>query len=102
MAKASITLYGREYQVNCDPGQENRLTEIVQIVESRMREVAGSVGNTTETRLLMLTCLTLADMLIELQQTAQTRAQDDEDLFVAAVEHLRDRVTHITAQIGRG
>ena len=100
MPKASITLYGRDYSVNCDEGQEDRLASIVKIVEAKMKDVTGRVGNTTETRLLMLTCLTLADLLLDLQRDSQTTKTEDEALFVAAVEHLRDRVSHIAAQIG--
>jgi len=101
MSKAAITLYDREYQVNCDPGEEDRLKEIVQFVEGKMQEVAGRVGNTTENRLLMLTCLTLADQLMETKRDAETSHQADEELFVAAVEHLRQRIDHIAQQVGR-
>ncbi|MGJ8501047.1 cell division protein ZapA, partial [Glaesserella parasuis] len=55
MSKRLVTLYGKEYNVNCDPGQEDRLAEIVRFVEDQMGKVAGGVGNTTESRLLMLT-----------------------------------------------
>lgn len=100
MSKRVVTLYGKEYNVNCDPGQEDRLAEIVRFVEERMGKVAGGVGNTTESRLLMLTCLHLADELLDLHRKAERTALDNEDLFVAAVEHLRHRVAHIASQIG--
>ncbi len=100
MSKRLVTLYGKEYNVNCDPGQEDRLAEIVQFVEDQMSKVAGKVGNTTESRLLMLTCLHLADELIELRRKSQRVALDNEDLFVAAVQHLQDRVAHIASQVG--
>lgn len=100
MSKRLVTLYGKEYNVNCDPGQEDRLAEIVRYVEEQMTKVAGGVGNTTESRLLMLTCLHLADELLDLRRKNAQAAIDNEDLFVAAVEHLRDRVAHIASQIG--
>ncbi len=101
MSKATITLYNREYTVNCGPGEEQRLGEIAALVEAKMQEVAGRVGNTTEARLLMLTCLTLADQLFELQRETSDARAKDEDLFVAAVEHLRQRVESIAGQVGR-
>jgi cell division protein ZapA len=100
MSKRVVTLYGKEYNVNCDPGQEDRLAEIVRFVEDRVGQVAGGVGNTTESRLLMLTCLHLADELIELRSKTKQAALEKEDLFVAAVEHLQNRVAHIASQIG--
>lgn len=100
MSKRLVTLYGKEYNVNCDPGQEERLAEIVRFVEEQMTKVAGGVGNTTESRLLMLTCLHLADELLELRKQSAQVALENEDLFVAAVEHLRNRVAHVASQIG--
>jgi cell division protein ZapA len=100
MSKRLVTLYGKEYNVNCDPGQESRLEEITRFVEERMSKVAGSVGNTTEARLLMLTCLHLADELLDLRRKAEQVTLDNEELFVAAVEHLQGRVAHIASQVG--
>jgi len=73
----------------------------VRFVESRMQQVAGRTGNTTELRLLMLTCLHLADELLEFRRKASEKAMKDEELFVAAVEHLRQRVIHVASQSGR-
>lgn len=101
MSKLAVTLYGREYFVSCDPGEETQLKDIVRFVEGRMQQVAGRAGNTTELRLLMLTCLHLADELLELRRKAMEKPLQDEDLLVAAVDHLRQRVVHIASQVGR-
>ena len=103
MAKIAITLYGREYFVNCDPGEEDRLKELVRLVEIRMQKAAERVGPTTVTdnNLLVLACLSLADELHELRQNSDKIRGRDEDIMVAAVEHLRQRVAHIASQVGR-
>ena len=101
MSKLAISLYGREYSVNCDPGEESQLKDIVRFVEGRMQQVAGRAGNTTELRLLMLTCLHLADELLDLRRKSSQKSLKDEDLLVAAVDHLRQRVTHIASQVGQ-
>jgi cell division protein ZapA len=100
MSKLAIKLYGKDYTINCDVGEEERLKQLVEFVENRMREVAGRVGNTTEPRLLMLTCLHLADQLFDIHQTTRNTLTQDEDLMVAAVEHLRQRVTEIASKVG--
>lgn len=100
MSKLAIKLYGKDYTVNCDVGQEERLQQLVEFVENRMKEVAGRVGNTTEPRLLMLTCLHLADQLFDIHQNTHNTLTQDEDLMVAAVEHLRQRVTEIASKVG--
>ena len=101
MSKVAIKLYGREYTVNCGEGQEDRLNQIAQLVERKMQEVADKAGNATEPRLLMLTCLSLADQLFDVQQEAHNALTKDEDLLCAAIDHLRNRVTHIASQVGR-
>jgi cell division protein ZapA len=101
MSKLSIKLYGRDYSVNCGPGEETRLAQLVKFVESKMQSVAANVGNTTEPRLLMLTCLSLADELFDLHHKATNDMIENEDLLIAAVDHLRERVTHIASQVGR-
>ena len=99
--KLPITLYNREYVVNCDPGQEQRLMQVAELVQREMKAVADKVGNATEPRHLMLTCLSLADKLLEARSTSNEALTKQEDLFVAAVSHLKDRVTQLASQSGR-
>ncbi len=100
MAKLNFTLYGKDYTINCDSGEEPRLKELVRFIETKMREVASRAGNTTEPRLLMLTCLHLADALFDARRKAEEAAVANEDVLVAAVEHLTQRITHIASQVG--
>ncbi len=100
-AKLAITLYDRDYIVNCDVGQEARLQQIIDMVQKETMKVAGKVGNSTEPRLLMLTCLSLADKLLEAKNSTEGALTKQEDLFVAAVEHLKDRVTQLASAVGR-
>ncbi len=98
--KINITLRGREYLVSCDSGEERRLQEIVKLVESTLDKVAERNESASETRLFMLTCLLLADELIEHRRSAAKKTKAEEDIMVAAVEHLRQRVATIAQQIG--
>ncbi len=99
--KMPITLHGRDYIVNCDPGQETRLQQIADLVQKEMQSVADKVGNSTEPRHLMLTCLSLADRLLEARNGAKQALTNQEDLFVAAVDHLKQRVAQLASQVGR-
>ncbi len=98
--RLAVTLHGREYVVACDAGEEKKLAEIVKLVDTKLNDIAGRSANATETRLFMLTCLLLADELIETRKAAKEVRKSDEDLMVAAVEHLRQRVISIAGQIG--
>lgn len=101
-ARVAITLLGREYFVACNPGQEQELHETVKLVEGKLRDVAahGSV-NASESSRFMLACLMLADELIETRRITAGSVKADEDLLVAAVDHLRDRVEAIARQVGK-
>jgi len=99
--KLEITLYNREYTVNCDAGEEARLQQVADLVHKEMETVADRVGNSTEPRHLMLTCLSLADKLLEARNKASLELTKQEDLFVAAVDHLKERVVDLASQVGR-
>ena len=101
MSKIAITLHQREYIVNCDEGQEIRLRQVADLVQKEMAAVADKVGNSTEQRHLMLTCLSLADRLLEAQNMTNGELTKQEDLFIAAVDHLKERVTQLASQVGR-
>ena len=100
-AKVAITLRGREYFVSCDADEEPRLQELVKLVDSTLNNAAVKTGNVSETRLFMLACLMLADDLIESRRAAHRSLRAEEDIMVAAVEHLRQRVATIAQQVGR-
>ena len=99
--KLGITLYNREYLLNCDPGEEARLQQVADLVQKEMKAVADKVGNATEPRHLMLTCLSLADKLLEARNKSNGALTKQEDLFIAAVDHLKQRVTALASQVGR-
>jgi cell division protein ZapA len=106
--KVSVSLHGRAYYVTCDPGEEKRLADLVAFVEKRLENVASRNPGVTETRLFMIACLLLADDLMEAKRAAADAkslaaegSREEEDLMVAAVDHLRARVAHIAQQIGR-
>lgn len=99
--KVGVTLHGREYIVACDAGEEKKLAELVKLVDSKLNEVSGKGANASETRLFMLTCLLLADELIETRKVAMEGRKADEALMIAAVDHLRQRVESIAAMVGR-
>jgi len=100
-SKVAITLYSREYIVNCDAGQESRLRQVVDLVQKEMEAVASRVGNQTEPRHLMLACLSLADKLLEARHMSNETLTKQEDLFIAAVDHLKQRVENLASQVGR-
>ena len=101
MSKVSIKLHDRDYAISCGTGEENRLSEVVKFVDRKMKDIAKQNNNIGETRLFMLTCLMIADELFEIHKTNEIKMLANEELMVAAVDHLKLRVAHIANQVGR-
>jgi|SRR5687767_12739731 cell division protein ZapA len=63
MPLVEVVVNGREYQVACDDGQEERLRELAQAFDKRVQALAASVGQVGDARLLLMAGLVLADEL---------------------------------------
>ena len=65
MAQVDITINGRTYQIACDDGQEEHLTQLGEYVDKRVKERVGAVGQVGDSRLLVMVSLMIADELAE-------------------------------------
>lgn len=115
MAKVDISINGRLYAVACDEGQEGRVRELAQMMDSRVKQLTGPgpVGGVGETQILVLAGLMLADELSETKaavsgkgpapqsepQPAPQLSEEDEELLIAAVNHLTERVSVIADRL---
>ena len=100
--KVEIHLRGRDYTIVCDPGEEDRLEAILELVEEKLEDVSTRGTNNSEMRMFMLSCLVLADELIETRRMTAEGRKADEELMVTAVNHLRDRIMTIAEKVGEG
>jgi len=113
LPKVDISINGRSYAVACDDGQQDRVRELAGMVESRVKQLVGPgpVGGIGETQILVLAGLMLADELSETKAALGTQGKpaqaepglsaEDEELLVAAVDHLTDRIGVIADRLGR-
>jgi cell division protein ZapA len=95
-----VTIHGHDYTIACGVGEEDKQAELVSYVNKKINEISLTGPNATENRLLMLTCLLLADELVETKKAAERIRQEDEELMVAAVDHLRERIASIAEAVG--
>ena len=61
MPLVNVMVNGRAYTIACDDGEEEHLRELAAIVDAKVREVLGSVGQVGDTRLLLMAALLIAD-----------------------------------------
>lgn len=121
MAEVSLNINGKPYGIACDDGQEQRVVQLGKYVDARLREIAGSGAAATESHLLVLTALVLADEAFEMrehvnslyqqQQAAPTvqriatamaeerLTEEDEKLIVAAIDKLATRIDSVAQRL---
>ncbi|MEE9480685.1 MAG: cell division protein ZapA [Kiloniellales bacterium] len=72
MAEVTVTINGREYQVACDDGQEEHLQKLSRFVDKKMGDLAGSLGQIGDARLLVMASLLVADELSDAYRQLET------------------------------
>jgi cell division protein ZapA len=114
MPRVDITLNGRNYLIGCEEGQEARLRQLAGYLEGQVRAVAARAPLAGEGQTLAMAALLVTDQLFDLKaefdalaaaasQPAQPAgmAPEDEEMVVAAVDHLAKRIEDIAARLER-
>ena len=66
MPQVSVIVNGRSYMVACDEGEEAHLADLARYLDKHVQDLAVSIGQVGETRLLLMAGLLLADELSEM------------------------------------
>ena len=112
MAQLSVSIHGRNYPMVCDDGQEEHVSRLAAYIDKRASEIAETVGQVAEGRLLVMTSLMIADELQEAydeMERLQVEAKNSEDAIrdetrasleakvAPVVESLAVRIENIAA-----
>ncbi len=68
----NIDLNGKKYPVLCEPGEEQRVINSSKEVNKVINELSAVSESIGETRLLAMTCLLLADKLIDKSEVIES------------------------------
>jgi cell division protein ZapA len=105
MPTVTIPLNGRNYDIACGPGEEDRVQEVAARLRERMEGIARSLGNAQENFLFAVTAL-LADELEQREKEltharGQLResAQHREINLANTLERLAGRIEAIAARL---
>lgn len=105
MGQVTVSVNGQRYKLACRDGEEERLSALARFVDSRVNQLAGSMGNIGDARLLLMACLVIADELHEakdrsgeapLSAAGATLGQDD----TRKLDHLVREIEDIAAALG--
>ncbi|MFN4090045.1 MAG: cell division protein ZapA [Alphaproteobacteria bacterium] len=99
MAEVAVTINGRVYQMACDDGQEEHLLALSQQVGSRVDELANSVGQVGDARLLVMTSLLIADELFDLRAEVDELRAEAERHIADLEERLAGRLESLAARL---
>ncbi len=89
MGQVSVSVNGRNYTVACDDGQEAHVAELAQYIDSHITELAASVGQVGDARLLLMASLLVADELSEMVSRIESLEEEIEDLRQVQSEAAR-------------
>jgi len=114
VAQVALDINGRRYEVACDDGQEDRLSRVGHFVDQRVRALARAVGPVSETRLLLMASLMLADEMLDVAEgqpppdglgqtgpaaTAPAADPGAEEAAATALENLAARLERIAVRL---
>ena len=114
MAEVDIRINGKQFSIACDDGQEQRVVDLANFVDSRVREMAAAGAGANESHLLVLTSIVMADELFNARDAATSGGhqpapempanaiqiiQEDESAIVNAVEKIANRVDSLTGNL---
>ena len=98
MGQVSVQINGQQYRIACGDGEEDRVRELGKTFDNYVAEIAGSVGQVGDARLMLLAALILADELAEAQEESRVwrrRAEGAEERTQAGSDSLDNMASRI-------
>ncbi|MDF1721171.1 MAG: cell division protein ZapA [Minwuia sp.] len=87
MATVTVSVGGQSHTIGCGPGEEARVAELAEYVDSRAVELAAGAAQPTYNRLLLMTALMIADDLAtaldDVERARESAAADTTDASAA-------------------
>ncbi len=89
MSTMNINVYGRDYAIACDDGEEAHLSKLTQMVNHRVTELLGQMGRAPEHTMLIYTALMLADELLDVTRAYKKLEASTKAASAPAVDNSR-------------
>lgn len=78
MAQVTVHVGGNDYRLACRDGEEERLEKLGQYLDRKAEDLQQSLGQVSETRLLLMAAILVVDELLELRE--RTASAEDEKM----------------------
>ena len=86
MGTMNINVYGRDYAIACDDGQEAHLGKLAQMVNDRVKQLSQQMGRGPEHLMLIYTTLMLSDELLDALAKAKGKASPSDEAKLVEME----------------
>jgi cell division protein ZapA len=75
MGQVAVTIDGKSYRMACEDGQEDHLSSLAALFDSRVQDMRQSFGEIGDMRLAVMAAITLADEVSDMRRKlAETEA----------------------------
>lgn len=101
MSNVKITIAGRDYTVACTAGEEARLTNLGQSIDTKLAQLPGFSAH-SESQTLLFAALLLADELHELKKGDGSGAADSRAEITGTVERLAEKLEDVASRLEHG
>lgn len=96
MPLVNVMVNGRAYTIACDEGEEEHLKELAAHVDSKVRELLGSVGQVGDQRLLLMAAVLITDEFFDARTRLEAHAKKAAEL-AGAHEEMSGKLAHAEA-----
>lgn len=101
MGQVALQINGRNYDITCEDGQEDHLREVGAYFDSRVRELAGAVGQVGEGRLLVIAGLLVADELFDAKDKLRRLSAPDSGEAAETIAEAAARIDALAQTLER-
>ena len=91
-----ISINNQIYKISCEEGQEEHILNLAKFINDEFEKLVSSVGQIGEARLLLMTCLIIADKLKDESSLSKSL---DHDFLLEALQKITHRVETVADKI---
>ena len=100
----TIRVNGQPYQLGCDVGQETEIEALGRMVDDTVSQLAGSVGQIGESRLLVMAAILLAEKVaakggVAPLQPAQPQGEQLDDATFERLSAIASQISSLAATL---
>ncbi len=86
MPLVNVMVNSRAYTIACDAGEEEHLKELAAHVDTKVRELTGSIGQVGDQKLMLMAAVLITDELFEARARLDGQAKKAGELSAAHAE----------------